>query len=220
MSSSHEYESKPLFGWKVLVPRTKEQAASLSDQLRSYGAMPARGADDDAVEPPRAQQMERAVKGLVTGRYEWIAFTSVNAVEAVGRSWRSTGWAAAPGWGRGGGRADDEGAGRLRREAGSGAERSADRPRVFWRTGRRTTRCSTPIDRVFLPRADIATETLVAGLIDLGLGGRRRHGLPDRAGLAAAGGDPGGDQGGRFGPYSRRPRPYAISWASRASRTT
>ncbi len=38
-----------------------------------------------AVEPPRTppQQMERAVKGLVTGRYEWIAFTSVNAVKAV-----------------------------------------------------------------------------------------------------------------------------------------
>ena len=37
-----------------------------------------------AVEPPRTpQQMERAVKGLVTGRYQWIAFTSVNAVRAV-----------------------------------------------------------------------------------------------------------------------------------------
>ncbi|BFO14192.1 hypothetical protein SHKM778_05800 [Streptomyces sp. KM77-8] len=34
------FESKPLFGWKVLVPRTREQAASLSDQLRSYGAVP------------------------------------------------------------------------------------------------------------------------------------------------------------------------------------
>ena len=37
-----------------------------------------------AVEPPRTpQQMERAIKGLVTGRYEWVAFTSVNAVKAV-----------------------------------------------------------------------------------------------------------------------------------------
>lgn len=77
------FESKPLFGWKVLVPRTKEQAASLSDQLRSYGAVP-HEVPTIAVEPPRTpQQMERAVKGLVTGRYEWIAFTSVNAVKAV-----------------------------------------------------------------------------------------------------------------------------------------
>jgi len=37
-----------------------------------------------AVEPPRTpQQMERAVKGLVTGRYQWIGFTSVNAVRAI-----------------------------------------------------------------------------------------------------------------------------------------
>ena len=33
---------------------------------------------------------------------------------------------------------------------------------------RRTTRSFDPIDRVFLPRADIATETLVAGLLELG----------------------------------------------------
>lgn len=90
------FESKPLFGWKVLVPRTKEQAVSLSDQLRSYGAVP-HEVPTIAVEPPRTpQQMERAVKGLVTGRYEWIAFTSVNAVKAVRRSSRSTGSMRAP----------------------------------------------------------------------------------------------------------------------------
>ena len=37
-----------------------------------------------SVEPPRnPQQMDKAVRGLVEGRYEWIAFTSVNAVKAV-----------------------------------------------------------------------------------------------------------------------------------------
>jgi hypothetical protein len=35
-------------------------------------------------------------------------------------------------------------------------------------SGRRSTTSSTAINRVFLPRADIATETLVAGLQDLG----------------------------------------------------
>ena len=86
-AAAHEglawFESKPLFGWRVLVPRTKEQAASLSERLRSYGAVP-QEVPTIAVEPPRTpQQMERAVKGLVTGRYQWIAFTSVNAVRAV-----------------------------------------------------------------------------------------------------------------------------------------
>src|SRR5512142_3584371 len=77
------FETKPLFGWRVLVPRTKEQAAVVSQRLREYGAVP-HEVPTIAVEPPRTpQQMERAVRGLVTGRYEWIAFTSVNAVRAV-----------------------------------------------------------------------------------------------------------------------------------------
>jgi uroporphyrinogen III methyltransferase/synthase len=77
------FETKPLFGWRVLVPRTKEQAGSLSERLRGYGAVPDE-VPTISVEPPRnPQQMDKAVRGLVEGRYEWIAFTSVNAVKAV-----------------------------------------------------------------------------------------------------------------------------------------
>src|SRR3984957_16581520 len=77
------FETKPLFGWRVLVPRTKEQAEEVSDLLRAQGAVPEQ-VPTIAVEPPRTpQQMERAVKGLVTGRYQWVAFTSVNAVRAI-----------------------------------------------------------------------------------------------------------------------------------------
>ncbi|HSY16393.1 MAG TPA: uroporphyrinogen-III synthase, partial [Jatrophihabitantaceae bacterium] len=77
------WESRPLYGWKVLVPRTKEQAGAMSEQLRRYGAVPVE-VPTIAVEPPRTPtQMERAIKGLVTGRYEWIVFTSTNAVRAV-----------------------------------------------------------------------------------------------------------------------------------------
>ena len=77
------YETKPLFGWRVLVPRTREQASAVSERLREYGAVPEE-VPTIAVEPPRTpQQMERAVKGLVTGRYQWVAFTSTNAVKAV-----------------------------------------------------------------------------------------------------------------------------------------
>ena len=63
--------------------QAKEQAEGVSDLLRSRGAVPEQ-VPTIAVEPPRTpQQMERAVKGLVTGRYQWIAFTSVNAVRAI-----------------------------------------------------------------------------------------------------------------------------------------
>ena len=77
------WESRPLYGWRVLVPRTKDQAGAMSERLRQYGAVPVE-VPTIAVEPPRTPtQMERAIKGLVTGRYEWIVFTSTNAVRAV-----------------------------------------------------------------------------------------------------------------------------------------
>src|SRR5690606_19196771 len=59
------WESRPLYGWKVLVPRTKEQAGAMSALLRRYGAIPTE-VPTIAVEPPRTPaQMERAIKGLV-----------------------------------------------------------------------------------------------------------------------------------------------------------
>ncbi|MEU8709863.1 bifunctional uroporphyrinogen-III C-methyltransferase/uroporphyrinogen-III synthase [Streptomyces sp. NPDC048565] len=164
------FESKPLFGWKVLVPRTKEQAASLSDQLRSYGAVP-HEVPTIAVEPPRTpQQMERAVKGLVTGRYEWIAFTSVNAVKAVREKFEEYGLdarafagikVAAVGEQTGAALVDFG----VKPDLMPSGEQSAAGLLDDWPP---YDPVFDPIDRVFLPRADIATETLVAGLIELG----------------------------------------------------
>src|SRR6266508_677379 len=74
------FETKPLFGWRILVPRTKDQAGPLMERLRRYGAVPEE-VPTISVEPPRnPQQMHKAIRGLVEGRYEWVAFTSVNAV--------------------------------------------------------------------------------------------------------------------------------------------
>ena len=54
------FETKPLFGWRVLVPRTKEQAGSLSARLRGYGSVPEE-VPTISVEPPRnPQQMDKA----------------------------------------------------------------------------------------------------------------------------------------------------------------
>src|SRR5262249_20300003 len=77
------WESRALYGWTVLVPRTKDQAGEMSEKLVSHGALPIE-VPTIAVEPPRSPaQMERAVKGLVDGRYQWVVFTSTNAVRAV-----------------------------------------------------------------------------------------------------------------------------------------
>ena len=150
-----------------------------------------------AVEPPRTPtQMERAIKGLVTGRYEWIVFTSTNAVRAVREKFEEFG---------------------LDARAFAGVkiacvgEATADAVRAFGITpelvpsGEQSSEglladfppyddVLDPIDRVLLPRADIATETLAAGPARARLGDRRRHGVPDRARRAAGGRDPRRDQ--------------------------
>ncbi|MFC7221284.1 uroporphyrinogen-III synthase [Streptomyces polyrhachis] len=164
------FESKPLFGWQVLVPRTKEQAASLSDQLRSYGAVPSE-VPTIAVEPPRTpQQMERAVKGLVTGRYEWIAFTSVNAVKAVREKFEEYGLDARAFAGIKVAAVGEQTARALvefgvKPDLVPSGEQSSHGLLEDWPP---YDPVFDPIDRVFLPRADIATETLVAGLKELG----------------------------------------------------
>ncbi len=190
------WESRPLYGWKVLVPRTKEQAGAMSERLRAHGAVPVE-VPTIAVEPPRTPaQMERAIKGLVTGRYEWIVFTSTNAVRAVREKFDEFG---------------------LDARAFAGVkiacvgESTADAVRAFG------------IQPELTPSGDAVLGGPAAGLPavrrgarpdrpgaaaagrhrhrDAGrraararLGDRRRHRVPDRAGGAAAGRDPGRDQ--------------------------
>ena len=164
------FETKPLFGWNILVPRTKEQSGTTIARLASYGAT-AQVVPTISVEPPRTpQQMERAIKGLVTGRYEWIGFTSVNAVKAVREKFEEFGLdarafaglkiaavggvtaAALREWG-------------LEPDLVPSGEQSAQGLLESWPP---FDELLDPINRVFRPRADIATDTLVAGLQGMG----------------------------------------------------
>jgi uroporphyrinogen III methyltransferase / synthase len=164
------YENKPLFGWRVLVPRTREQAAVVSERLLEHGAVPEE-VPTITVEPPRTpQQMERAVKGLVTGRYEWVAFTSVNAVKAVREKLEEYGLdarafagvkVAAVGEQTMAALLDFGIRPDLVPDGAQSAEGLADAWPPF-------DDVLDPINRVLLPRADIATETLLAKLTDLG----------------------------------------------------
>lgn len=164
------WESRALYGWTVLVPRTKEQAGEMSDRLIAHGALPIE-VPTIAVEPPRSPaQMERAVKGLVDGRYQWVVFTSTNAVRAVWEKFGEFG---------------------LDARAFSGVkiacvgESTADRVRAFGispelvPSGEQSSlglldefpeydSVFDPVNRVLLPRADIATETLAEGLRERG----------------------------------------------------
>ncbi|MFT4189705.1 MAG: bifunctional uroporphyrinogen-III C-methyltransferase/uroporphyrinogen-III synthase [Aeromicrobium sp.] len=164
------FETKPLYGWRILVPRTKEQSAGLAARLRGYGAV-SEEVPTISVEPPRnPQQMDKAVRGLVEGRYEWVAFTSVNAVKAVREKFEEYGLDARAFSGLkiaavGEKTAEAVGTWGIKPDLVPSGEQSARGLVEDWPPYDETL---DPINRVFLPRADIATETLVAGLIELG----------------------------------------------------
>ena len=165
------FESRPLFGWRVLVPRTKDQAGELSAQLRVYGAVPVE-VPTISVEPPRTpQQMERAIEGIESGRYQWIAFTSVNAVRAIRERFEQRGLDARHLAGLKIAAIGESTAAALQ-DFGVRAD-LVPPPEAQSSVGllevwpERDPELD-PIGRVFLPRADIATEKLVAGLTDLG----------------------------------------------------
>ena len=164
------FETRPLFGWRVLVPRTKDQAVELSEQLQVHGAVPEE-VPTISVEPPRnPQQMDKAVRGLVEGRYEWVAFTSVNAVRAVREKFDEYGLDARAFSGLkvaavGEATAQAVATWGIRPDLVPSGEQSARGLLEDWPP---FDELLDPINRVFLPRADIATETLVAGLLELG----------------------------------------------------
>ncbi len=77
------FEGKPLFDWRVVTPRTKDDLGTLTEALARYGATNEIVATM-SIEPPRTEQaMEKAIRGLVDGRYLWLAFTSPHAVSAI-----------------------------------------------------------------------------------------------------------------------------------------
>lgn len=164
------FETKPLFGWRVLVPRTKDQSGATTRRLQAFGAV-SDVVPTISVEPPRTpQQMERAVKGMVTGRYEWVGFTSVNAVRAVREKFEEFGLDARAFAGLKVAAVGGVTAASLRQwgiepDLVPTSEQSAKGLLEEWPP---YDEVLDPIDRVFLPRADIATDTLVAGLQEIG----------------------------------------------------
>lgn len=164
------FERKPLFGWRVLVPRTREQAAPLAERLTRYGAVPEEVPTISVERPRTPQQMERAVKGLVNGSYEWLVFTSVNAVRAVREKFDDYGLDARAFSG--------VKIAAIGEQTGNAIEAFGIRPDLV-PSGQQSSEglleefppydsVFDPINKVLLPRADIATETLVSGLAKLG----------------------------------------------------
>lgn len=164
------FGTKPLFDWSIVIPRTKDDLDDLVAQLSRYGASSEEVATL-SIEPPRTEQgMEKAIRGLVDGRYLWIVFTSPHAVEAIIERLAETG---------------------LDSRALSGVLIAAVGPRTTEALGRHGLRADLvpagentagglavefpahdtlidPLDRVLVPSADVSVAALLEGLGRLG----------------------------------------------------
>ncbi len=74
------FETRPLFGKRILVTRSRSQASALSKKLEEAGA--------DVIEIPTIEirppstwaDLDRAIRSL--SKYRWLIFTSINGVES------------------------------------------------------------------------------------------------------------------------------------------
>jgi uroporphyrinogen III methyltransferase/synthase len=123
------WESRALYGWKVLVPRTKEQAGVMSERLGVHGAV-------------RAVWDKFGEFGLDARAFAGVKIACVG--EATAERVRSMG---------------------IVPELLPSGEQSSDGLLADFPP---FDDILDPVDRVLLPRADIATETLAAGLRERG----------------------------------------------------
>jgi uroporphyrinogen III methyltransferase/synthase len=78
-------QAKPLFGKRVLVTRTRQQASALSRLLAEEGAEPIELPTLELVPCADAGRLRRALGALTRGRYQWVVFTSANGVDVFCR---------------------------------------------------------------------------------------------------------------------------------------
>jgi uroporphyrinogen III methyltransferase/synthase len=83
------FESKPLFGKRIVVTRSREQASVFAEMLIDRGAKPVELASIDVVPPESWGELDGALDALAT--YQWLIFTSANAVKFFFRRMRERG---------------------------------------------------------------------------------------------------------------------------------
>lgn len=74
------FETRPLWGRRVLVTRTRQQASALGQLLEERGAEVVELPALEIVETARPEVTRRVVEALSEGEYAWVVFTSANGV--------------------------------------------------------------------------------------------------------------------------------------------
>jgi uroporphyrinogen III methyltransferase/synthase len=75
------FDTKPLFGKRVLVTRSREQVSALSQRLRELGAEPLEYPAIAIAPPKDIAPLDEAIARLST--YDWLIITSANGVRAL-----------------------------------------------------------------------------------------------------------------------------------------
>jgi uroporphyrinogen III methyltransferase/synthase len=75
------FESRPLFGRRILVTRARQQASQLAELLRDEGAWPVECPTIEIRPPASWAELDAALARA--GEYDWVLFTSANAVRVV-----------------------------------------------------------------------------------------------------------------------------------------
>ena len=143
----------------------------MNARLSQHGAIP-QSVPTISLEPPRnPAQMDRAIKGIVEGRYQWVLFTSVNAVNAVWGKFEELGLDARSFAGVHLGAVGQKTADALR-DRGMQAElvphRTKQNAAGLAEAFPEYVEDIDPVSRVLLPRADLGSDVLVDGLKEKG----------------------------------------------------
>jgi uroporphyrinogen-III synthase len=75
--------TRPLSGWRIILTRASARGESLAVKLRALGATPVNLPVITHAPPVDPLALDGALLALCNGAYDWVAFTSVTAIEAV-----------------------------------------------------------------------------------------------------------------------------------------
>lgn len=72
------FDSRPLFGKKIIVTRSRDQAGALTDKLETLGAEVIEFPVIKTIPPEDHSSIDMAIR--ILGAYKWVVFTSANGV--------------------------------------------------------------------------------------------------------------------------------------------